>query len=130
MSDGEFSYADDEELVNQFVSWTSEAVEEMRGITDALPDHSDGKAAEADRLYDLAHNIKGMGASFNFQLMTEVGSSLCVYIKKLEGPMSRRAIDAHVRIFEVVLANKITGNGGEKGGALLGRLSDIIAEEK
>lgn len=130
MSDSEFSYADDEELVNQFVAWTSDAVAEMRDISDSLPDHSDGQSEHADRLYDLSHNIKGMGASFNFQLMTEVGSSLCVYIKKLDGQMSRRVVAAHVRIFEVVLANKITGNGGEKGSALLGRLAEIIAEEK
>ncbi len=130
MSESDFSYADDEELVSQFVAWTSDAVAEMREISDSLPVHSDSKSEHADRLYDLSHNIKGMGASFNFLLMTEVGSSLCVYIKKLEGQMSQRVIAAHIRIFEVVLANKITGNGGEKGNALLDRLAEIITEEK
>jgi hypothetical protein len=130
VSDNEFSYADDEELVNQFVNWTSDAVKEMREVTDALPERSDGKSEPAERLYDLAHNIKGMGASFDFLLLTEVGSSLCVYIKKLEGEMSRRVVDAHVRVFEVVLANKITGNGGETGQALTARLNAIIQEEK
>jgi hypothetical protein len=123
---GDFSYADDEELVAQFLSWTGDAVTELRSLTDSLDSDN---AGAADRIYDLCHNIKGMGASFNYGLMTETGTSLCRYIKHHEGALSRRVVDAHVRIFEVVLTNKITGDGGDKGRALLTRLTDIIAEE-
>ncbi len=129
MTDDQFSYADDEELVGQFVDWTSNALVEMREIVDAMAERDSAGGEAATRLYDLSHNIKGMGSSFDFQLMTAVGTSLCVYIKKLEGEMSRRVIDAHVRAFEVILANKIKGNGGEKGAALEARLASIIAEE-
>ncbi|SDE61374.1 MULTISPECIES: hypothetical protein [Kordiimonas] len=129
MTDDQFSYADDEELVGQFLEWTGNAVVEMRGIVDAMPERDAAEGETASRLYDLSHNIKGMGSSFDFNLMTTVGTSLCVYIKKLEGEMSRRVVDAHVRAFEVILANKIKGDGGEKGAALESRLTTIIAEE-
>ncbi|WP_262692220.1 hypothetical protein [Kordiimonas aestuarii] len=125
----DYSYAEDEELVEQFLTWTGEAVQELRGLVDSLDGSEDGKSDSADRMYDLGHNIKGMGTSFNFDLMTTVGTSLCRYIKHTEGHLSPRALDAHVRIFEVVLANKIMGDGGEKGSALEKRLNEIIAEE-
>jgi len=129
VTDDQFSYANDEELVGQFLEWTGNAVVEMREIVDGLPERESRESDASNRLYDLSHNIKGMGSSFDYQLMTAIGTSLCVYIKKLEGELSCRVVDAHVRAFEVILANKIKGDGGEKGAALESRLSAIIAEE-
>lgn len=124
-----YSYAEDEELVSQFLSWTGDAVKELRTIADGLEDRQDATSGAAERIYDLSHNIKGMGSSFNFDLMTTVGTSLCRYIKHGGSTISAKVIDAHVRIFEVVLEHRITGDGGEKGAALQKRLADIIAAE-
>ena len=128
---GDFSYADDAELVEQFVTWTTDAVGELKAIVaelDGTELKSDDKAA---RIYDLTHNIKGMGGSFDFPLMTFAGGSLCSYIKGLpeNKSLSSKVIDAHVKVFDVVLAHKIQGDGGEKGVALQKRLTAIISEE-
>ena len=129
--DGDFSYADDPELVAQFVNWTTEAVTELREITNALTGDEVRSEEKADRIYDLTHNIKGMGASFDFPIMTHAGSSLCTYLKDLgaDQKVSRKVVDAHVRVFEVVLEHQIQGDGGEKGAALQARLAAIIGEE-
>lgn len=128
---GDFSYADDAELVAQFVTWTTDAVKELKAIVADLNGSelkSDDKAA---RIYDLTHNIKGMGGSFDFPLMTFAGGSLCSYIKDLPESknLSAKIIDAHVKVFDVVLAHKIQGDGGEKGVALQNRLKAIISED-
>lgn len=128
---GDFSYADDDELVEQFVTWTTDAVGELKAIVaelDGTELQSDDKAA---RIYDLTHNIKGMGGSFDFPLMTFAGGSLCSYIKGLadDKSLSAKVIDAHVKVFDVVLAHKIQGDGGDKGIALQKRLTAIISEE-
>ncbi|NVJ70113.1 MAG: Hpt domain-containing protein [Alphaproteobacteria bacterium] len=128
MSAQNTSYAGDEELVAQFLEWTGSAMLEMRDIVNGMADTEAKDADTSTRLYDLSHNIKGMGASFDFQLMTSVGTSLCKYIKTADGDLSKRVIDAHVRAFEVVLEHKIKGDGGEKGAALESRLAAIIAE--
>lgn len=128
--EGDFSYADDPELVEQFVNWTTEAVEELKAIAGDLSD-SEGKNSDtATRIYDLTHNIKGMGASFDFLLMTDTGASLCNYIKGLpeDDVLSKHVVQAHVRVFDVVLEHKIHGSGGEKGAALIARLNAIINE--
>lgn len=128
---GDFSYADDAELVEQFVTWTTDAVSELKTIVAEL-DGSELKSNDkAARIYDLTHNIKGMGGSFDFPLMTYAGGSLCSYIKDLaaDKSLSARVIDAHVKVFDVVLAHKIQGDGGEKGVALQNRLKAIISEE-
>lgn len=129
--DGEFSYADDAELVEQFVSWTSEAVAELKEIVAGLTGEEGKSDEKTDRIYDLTHNIKGMGSSFDFPLMTNAGSSLCSYIKNIpaDKTVSPKVVEAHVRVFEVVLEHKIQGDGGDKGKALQTRLATIISEE-
>ena len=128
---GDFSYADDPELVEQFVSWTSDAVNELKEIVNGLSDTELKSDEKAVRIYDLTHNIKGMGGSFNFPLMTNAGGSLCAYIKGLPDnkALSKKVVDAHVRVFEVVLEHKIQGDGGEKGRALESRLATLVREE-
>lgn len=129
--DEDFSYADDPELIDQFVTWTSEAVDELKEISTSLPEDEPKSGPTANRIYDLTHNIKGMGASFNFPLMTNTGSLLCNYLKTLpeDRSVSRRVVEAHVKVFDVVLSNKIQGDGGEKGDALMRRLTTIIEED-
>lgn len=130
-SDGDIDYTNDDELVGQFVEWTTDAVTEMRQIVDSMPETLESGSEPLVRLYDLAHNIKGMGSSFNFQLMTDCGTSICTYLKnKKDGDaVSKRVVEAHARTFEVVLQHKITGSGGDQGAAINSRLQAIIAEE-
>lgn len=126
----EITYSDDEELVAQFIEWTSGAVTEMRQIVDAFTEPTRRSADPVVRLYDLSHNIKGMGASFNFDLLTLVGTKLCAYMKDMNDTdlVSKAVMAAHVRTFEVVLENRIMGDGGSQGAALDQRLQKIIQE--
>jgi len=128
---GGISYSDDEDIAGQFVTWTGEALQELRQLVDDMAVDAIRGGTEVMRVYDLVHNIKGMGASFDFQLMTAVGASLCGYIKPLdtEAAVSKRILDAHIRAFEVVYSNRITGDGGPQGAALTARLGAIIQEE-
>lgn len=127
----EISYGEDQELLSQFIGWTENSVVEIRELVDAMPDDIARGDDSVNRIYDLTHNIKGMGASFEFDLLTSVGVSLCGYLKGMEASerIRRRVFEAHVRAMEVILEHKITGTGGDKGVALTNRLSAIIAEE-
>ncbi len=81
-------------------------------------------AQEAAGVFAVAHDIKGQGASFGYDLMTEVAGSLCELLR------GRAALDlaeveaagAHIAALEDVLARGLTGDGGEDGRALLAAL--------
>lgn len=129
--DTDYSYAEDDELVTQFIEWTETAVKDMREILDGMPEAAPPKDENVQQLYDLTHNIKGMGSSFEYNLLTNVGASLCKYLKQMpdEKLASKRVLEGHVRTFEVVLQHKIKGSGGAQGAAILQRLESIIDEE-
>ncbi len=128
----EVAYGADDSLLAEFFSWMDDAVTEMRALVDTMPEQVKRGADEVNRIYDLTHNIKGMGASFDFNLLTGVGLSLCGHLKGMDEDtlVSQRVLSSHVRTFEVILQHKIQGNGGDQGVALMHRLEAIIAEGK
>lgn len=124
-------FEEDAGLLADFLSWTENAVVEMREVADDLPEKVERGDPNVQRIYDLTHNIKGMGSSFGFNLLTSVGVSLCGYLKGMDGEIlvSKRVFTSHIRAFEVILEHKIKGDGGAQGVALTQRLEAIIQEE-
>jgi HPt (histidine-containing phosphotransfer) domain-containing protein len=127
----DFGIGGDDELLQQYIDWTKGAAAELRQLIDGF-EAAENKPEISSQIYDIAHNIKGMGGSFDFALMTQIGASFCNYLKTKnalpEGP-THRAMNAHIRAIEVVIENEISGTGGDKGQMLLDRLITIVAEE-
>lgn len=127
--DNGFAYGSDPELLEQFLSWTEDAVKELGELAAGITAPEPGSSEASARIYDLSHNIKGMGASFGYTLLTNVGQSLCSYIKGRDS-LAPAVLNAHARVMSVILDNDIQGDGGEKGKAIQTRLGSIIAENQ
>lgn len=121
---GNSRFDSDPGLLEQYLTWTAETIETMKTLIACLDDDGADPSEELEKVYGLAHNVKGMGANFDYILMTEIGASLCAYIKRLDDKdaYDAKVLGGHIRAFEVVIDNKITGTGGEKGTALIARL--------
>lgn len=93
------------ELIQGYQEWTAEAVARLRTTTaDWRQQHL---AADQARkaVYETAHNIKGMGASFDHPLMTEAGNSLSAYMRLKPGAADELSvIEAHIDALERILA--------------------------
>jgi hypothetical protein len=76
------------------------------------------------QMRSLAHNIKGQGGSFGYDLVTSVGASLCDFIRNGE----RKSVDelniihAHIKILKMIAVNDISGAGGDTGARILAKL--------
>ncbi len=91
-------------------------------------------AAEiAQRIYRVAHNIKGQGSSFDYPLATEIAAELCRFLHQLAaqaGKVSERdlaVISGHGAALDAIARNKVTGSGGELGQRILTRLRGFVA---
>ena len=79
------------------------------------------------RIQSLAHNIKGQGGSFGYDLVTSVGASLCDYIRNGE----RKSVDemnivhAHIKILKMIADNDISGTGGDTGARIIAKLAAL-----
>ncbi|MBP7066077.1 hypothetical protein [Ferrovibrio sp.] len=79
---------------------------------------------------DLAFDVKGMGGTFGFPLLTQLAKSLHDFMAKLALPNDRQfeVISIHIDALYVVLARGISGTGGKLEQELLAGLR--LAVEK
>ena len=83
-----------------------------------------GKVAALDRLYGIAHDMKGQGVTFGYPLATEIAGLICLLLVRrphLDAAVLK-IVQAHVNGLGVVLEQKFTGDGGPLGRQLVDRL--------
>lgn len=93
------------ELMQGYQAWTADAVARLRNtMTDWREQRLPADAAR-QAVYETAHNIKGMGSSFDHPLMTEGGRSLSAYLRLKPGAEDELSvIEAHIDALERILA--------------------------
>ena len=118
-----------EEMEEIFPAKARADLTKMQELVEAVG--SDGAGAdEVTRIREIAHDLKGMGGSFGYQLVTEICGSLNKYLIKLgeaEVFPNAKIIKAHLAATDTILTENIKGDGGESGGKVVGRLQDIVA---
>lgn len=128
MSDKSILVKEGDELMDHYLTYTEKTVVELHGLASRLADHKN-PAALTEEMHALAHNIRGMGSSFGFPLMTRVGTTLCTYLRALDDDQQAApdVVEAHLKAMDTILENRILGDGGPEGQALIARLDEITS---
>lgn len=119
------------ELEETYVQWTTEALGTIRSLIETLGEGADDADPLLDEIYGISHNIKGMGTSFGYPLMTDIGTSLCSYLRHVKNDrleVSHDALDVHLKAMDTVFGNRIRGDGGASGKRLNERLASVVAK--
>lgn len=115
-------------LADNFRAWAFEDVQKLDGFLAAADQAGEEQRMDLwQEVFDVAHNLKGQGASFNFVLVTEIADLLCglvrrrLFVDDEALAYARRHVDA----IRVVLENNIQGDGGDDGRELLSTLQNV-----
>lgn len=86
--------------------------------------------ATAEALYFRAHDLKGLGATYQYPLVTRLAGSLC---KMIDDPTKRMAaplalVDAHVDAIKAVVRDEIKTDDHPTGRVLAETLEARVAE--
>ncbi|WP_041373291.1 Hpt domain-containing protein [Phenylobacterium zucineum] len=83
-----------------------------------------------ERLYLRAHDLKGLGATYGFPLVTRIAGLLCRLIddkaKRVDAPMP--LIDAHIDAIKAAVRDGIKGEDHPVGQALVKELESRVAQ--
>ena len=81
------------------------------------------------QIFRRSMELKALGGSFGYDLISQVGDSLKKYTESRSeaNPRDVEIIDAHVNAIRVVLAKDIRGEGGELGRAIVDSLYKLTA---
>lgn len=76
--------------------------------------------AEMTEMFSIAHNFKGQGLTFGYDLVTLFGEALCELTRPVNNP-TRENVPQAVKLaaaIHTILHQRISGDGGETGTAL------------
>lgn len=108
-------------LAEQYPAYATADVTEMKTHLAAVESHLQSAAAALASLFAVAHNVKGQGASFGYELMTDLGEALCGLLRDRTtlAPEELDNARAILAACETVLTERLVGEGGARGKQLL-----------
>lgn len=118
-------------LSGQFSQWLQDEIDKLDASRAAV--QQEGPTPEAmESLYLRAHDLKGLGTTYEFPLITRIASSLCKLLdepdKRAEPPMF--LIDAHIHTIKAAVRDNIRDASHPVGKVLVeeleGRVKDLL----
>jgi hypothetical protein len=118
-------------LSGQFAQWLDDEIKKLDAARAAV--QANGYTPEtAESLYLRAHDLKGLGSTYEFPLITRIAASLC----KLTDSPERRAqaslflIDSHIDAIKACVRDDIRNDSHPTGRALAEELERRVAESQ
>ena len=112
-------------LVGDYADWVKKYIKSMTASEAALKTDRDSRQSNKKHIANInriAHELRGQSGTFNYPLITKLAKSLyetTLDPDRLVTDDRKKLIDAHIDAIRTVFKNRITGNGGEVGLALL-----------
>ena len=118
-------------MSSQFGQWLQDEITKLEAAQVAI--RSQGYNAQtAEGLYFRAHDLKGLGATYQYPLVTRLAGSLCKLmddpIKRMEAPMV--LIDAHIDAIRAVVRDQIQTDDHPVGRVLSETLEAQVAAHR
>ncbi|KZD11988.1 Hpt domain-containing protein [Oceanibaculum pacificum] len=107
-------------------------LKEMQAAYQAMKAQPQDCTAAARRIFDLAHDLRGLGTNFNYPLITRICGSLCRFIDGMTkaNDTQMEIVRAHVDAIRAVLHNQMKGEGHAIGTQIAEGLETLVREER
>lgn len=108
-------------LADDYLDWVREDFVRLEAAYDVLVSGNGDDAANLEALFQIAHDMKGQGGSFGYDLMTAIGDHMCRLLEKVDkaGPIEIQMIRLHIDAMRVVITKELKGDGGAEGRQLM-----------
>jgi len=118
------------ELKDRYVSWANADLTALYDALDAARSHLGNRQDHMDQMQEIAHNMRGQAGTFDYPLITEIGSSLCAFVDSAVkfGDDELEAVELHVQAIHSVIGGKVEGHGNAQAREMLAGLSAVSAK--
>jgi chemotaxis protein histidine kinase CheA len=110
-------------LASNFTQWLADEITKLEAARQQI--RADGATPEAmENLYLRAHDLKGLGTTYGYQLITRIAGSLCRMIddkeKRAGAPLE--LVDAHIDAIKAAVRDDIKSDDHQVGRVLVEEL--------
>ena len=114
-------------LSGNFAEWLQDEVTKLEAARQRV--RTEGLTPEAsENLYLRAHDLKGLGATYEYPLVTRIAGSLCKLIddptKRAEAPL--KLVDAHIDAIKAAVKGGIQTDSHPTGRVLVQELEEQV----
>ena len=115
-----------------FTEWAADYLGQLSRLCDDALAETGPRDKQFTEINLLAHELRGQGGTFGYPLITIFGKMLydCSMEGCAKGDSEVEIVKAHVDAMRAVLREKVSGDGGDVGRALLESLKQAIARRK
>lgn len=114
-------------LSSQFSQWLNDEIVKLENARAAVQHQGlMGDAGEA--LYMRAHDLKGLGSTYEFPIITRIAGSLCKLLDDVEkrGNAPLYLVDAHINAIKAAVRDDVRDDANPVGRALAEVLEDQV----
>lgn len=115
---------------DEYTGWIERDLEKLKDAFNAAKAEPGDAERHMKSLYAVAHEMKGQGKTFEYDLVTEIAGSLCSFLDQgaATGQQELEVIELHVNALNLVVSGRIMGDGGEIGRKLTTGLAATVAK--
>ncbi|HEY3950397.1 Hpt domain-containing protein [Phenylobacterium sp.] len=110
-------------LASNFTQWLNDEITKLENARQTV--RSDGVTTETmENLYLRAHDLKGLGTTYGYQLITRIAGSLCRLIddKEKRATVPLELVDAHIDAIKAAVRDDIKSDDHPVGSVLVEEL--------
>lgn len=117
-------------LQGSYLEWVQEDLSKLQALCDRAMSEGTVGSDVLNEIFRIAHDIKGQGGSFGYDLMTAVGHHLCRFVEALAqaGPAEMEVIKLHLDAMRLIVGERMEGSGGQAGERMIAGLDAVIAK--
>lgn len=118
------------EMAEDYPDWVMSVIDELFEVHRRCVDDDASRKGYFERINSIAHDMKGQGGTFGYQLITDFAEGLYNFTSKGAGLSDSHVeiIKAHIDAMRVVIRERIEGDGGEIGSELKKGLELSVAK--
>jgi chemotaxis protein histidine kinase CheA len=117
-------------LQDSYLEWVQEDLSKLQALYEEALARPDQRMILLKDVFRIAHDIKGQGGSFGYDLMTVVGNHLCRFVEALDevDEAELDVIKLHLDSMRLIIAQRLEGAGGAAGDKIVAGLQAVIAK--
>jgi hypothetical protein len=117
-------------MADDYLDWVEEDLIKISQAQADLKANRDDSENRLDKVFQIAHDMKGQGGSFGYDLMTILGNDLCRFIegKETASDIDVEVIDLYIGTMQIVISKRMSGDGGAAGNQVLSGLAAVVAK--